>query len=71
MRIIVNIVGLVREATPVVEWPDGWPIPHVGEEISFPRLPTYLFVRHVTYLPQGDLEGTEPYVYIVLGTTPR
>jgi hypothetical protein len=48
-------------------WPDGWPLPRKGDCIELPEQPP-LWVRGVDWYPHGSEEGSDPFVYIVLGT---
>jgi hypothetical protein len=65
MRVIVRVVP-EPGATEWKEWPDGWPIPRLGEYIELPSGDTYS-VSTVAYYPQGDDEdeSPEPFIYVV------
>lgn len=65
MRVIVNLIGL-QDPSRELEWPEGWPLPRFGEEVSLPNLPP-LQVRAVCWQPEGDEEDNEPYIYLVIG----
>lgn len=49
-------------------WPEGWPLPQVGNTIYIDD--TTLWVRAIDFFPQGEEEGDEPSIYIVLALTP-
>lgn len=68
MKILVSTVGLLDR--PDLVWPEGWPIPEVGSEVSYDE-DTSLFVRTVVWYLNGDEDTKEPFVYIVLGPKPR
>lgn len=58
----------VSTATDVeVTWPDGWPVPSVGDLVHLPD-GVALTVTYVNWFPDGDdSDDSEPYVYVVLG----
>lgn len=45
-------------------WPDGWPVPRVGDKVS--TSDTELTVSAVVWHPAGEEEGDDPFVYVVL-----
>lgn len=49
---------------PLPLWPDGWPVPRLGDEV---RLADGAITRvHVVeWLPHGE-HGSDPFVYVVL-----
>ena len=69
MKVQISVVGIAPR--PDIEWPEDWPVPTVGDEIEFDAYT--LFVRHVVWYPNGDLESEskEPFVYVVVGTQVR
>lgn len=67
IEVQVSVVGVIDP--PEVKWPQGWPIPRIGEEVFLPNQPS-LFVRVVEWYPMGDPENDEmkiPFVYVVIG----
>lgn len=54
--------GSDRETAPV--WPEGWPIPRVGDGIDNQDGVTFT-VTAVDWYPHGE-DGSEPFVYVVL-----
>lgn len=49
----------------VPDWPTGWPIPRVGDEVCIPSFET-LQVERVEWWPIGEYEGGTPSIYIHL-----
>ena len=47
-----------------VEWPEGWPVPRVGDGV-YTVDGDPLVVRAVDWYPHGE-DGSEPFVYVVL-----
>jgi hypothetical protein len=69
MKVYVTLVGVSSNRDRMVTWPKGWHIPREGETVSIPGLDeSPLFVRRVVWNPEST---PEPYVYLVLGTSPR
>jgi hypothetical protein len=66
MLVHVRYVGTVRKDVNI-DWPEGWSIPRVGDEITIPKLPEVSHVRTVVWYPEGDEEANEPFVYVVVG----
>lgn len=54
-----------------LDWPDEWPVPTRGDavHVQHDRIDT-LYVRDVSWYPQGDEDGGRPFVYVVLGGRP-
>lgn len=48
-----------------MQWPDSYPFPRVGEEIADNSGETWT-VHGITYYPYGELDESEPFVYIRL-----
>lgn len=49
------------------EWPAGWPVPRVGEAVTFRSVAGALVVSAVDWMPEGDdEEDAEPMVYVAL-----
>ena len=67
-KVITSIVGNFDNKIPEIEWPEGWPIPRVGDEV-YSKNNDLLFVRHVCWYPHGEF-GNEPFIYIVLWQKP-
>jgi hypothetical protein len=63
----VSLVGEDRDRR--VTWPKGWPVPRVDETVWVGDL--ILFVRSVSWYPEGSTDWTEPHVYLVLGPKRR
>lgn len=66
MNIMLTVTGTTNRDRFVV-WPEGWPIPKVGDDVDIPDLPEVNSVRSVVWYPTGSEEQSEPFVYIVLG----
>lgn len=49
---------------PDVEWPEGWPVPRVGDGV-YAADGHPLTVKSVDWYPHG-VAGSEPFVYVVL-----
>lgn len=58
-----NTQGTGREPEP--DWPEDWPVPRVGDEITLPNYRT-LLVKHVVMFPHGSEHDRESFIYIVL-----
>lgn len=64
LKIVWRAVGSTR--TPAyMQWPDSYPFPRVGEEIADNSGETWT-VHGITYYPYGELDESEPFVYIRL-----
>ena len=50
-------------------WPDGWPVPRIGDEVTSVHGIT-LKVTAVDWYPEGEDGDDEPYVYVVLRPEP-
>lgn len=48
-----------------VEWPEGWPVPRIGDDVGT-RDGGFLKVRAVVWYPHGE-DGSEPFAYVILG----
>lgn len=48
-------------------WPEGWPIPPINSSVYIDG--DSLKVRAVDFFPQGEEEGDEPSIYVVLHST--
>lgn len=46
-------------------WPDGWPVPRIGDEVTSVHGIT-LKVTAVGWFPEGEDGDDEPFVYVVL-----
>lgn len=70
MKIQISTVGLLNRVN--IDWPEGWPVPQKGAAIDHPEAGS-LFVRTVIWYPQGaeDEDISEPFVYVVVGPSPR
>lgn len=55
---------------PDPEWPENWPVPSVGASIVVLG-GDMMYVRGVDYYPQGEEDDSEPFVYIVLSSSPQ
>lgn len=70
MKVKCSLVGLVDHHM-TLEWPEGWPVPRVGDEVTLPGPDSELnlAVRAVDWYPKGDPDdgGSEPFVYVVIG----
>lgn len=64
MNVVITTDG---EQPSEVEWPEGWPIPRVGDRVSLPESSEPLSVRVVEWYPQGDEDHAEAFVYLVIG----
>lgn len=64
MMVTVGVVGSLR-MEPVI-WPEGWPIPQIGDGFSLPDADEVTTVRAVDWYPEGE-EGSEPFIYVVVG----
>lgn len=55
---------------PEVFWPNGWPVPRVGDQIDLEGQsgPHSFWVRRVIWCVDAR---PRPYVYVVLTTTPQ
>ena len=67
MNIKISVTGM--HPRPDIVWPEGWPMPRIGEEVTIGE--HNLFVRHVDYYPLGDLEEKDPFIYVVIGPRPQ
>jgi len=48
-------------------WPTGWPVPQIGDAVTFRSVADELTVEAVHWLPEGEDEADpEPGVYVVL-----
>lgn len=76
MRIVVDLVGLVDHRR-TLEWPEGWPLPAIGDPVYLNGLSQTMYVRTISWHPEGELNDefsdqfSTPYVYIVIGTTKK
>lgn len=66
MKVMVSAVGVTNREHPIT-WPEGWPIPRVGDDVDIPALPEVAQVRTLVWNPEGDHDDPEPFVYIVVG----
>ena len=67
MKIQITITGEHRDQPD--EWPQGWPVPREGEEVTLGN-GANVYVRHVVWHPSGSTFNggdSEPFVYVVLG----
>lgn len=63
MKIVIRIVDSDQYANYVVSWPEGWPVPRVGEAIELAD-GTRLRIQAVDWFPQGGDDVPEPAVYV-------
>lgn len=63
MKVLINVVGW--HPRPEVTWPEGWPVPRIGDQVQVKD--KILFVRDVCWYPLGDREDIYPFVYVVVG----
>lgn len=68
MKILIRIVGRDQRPT-VFPFPDGWPVPRVGE--GFSSLECYSgTVMSVSHYPSGEHEDgksiSDPFIYVVV-----
>lgn len=66
MKIVTTLVGIADHRREL-KWPEGWPVPRVGDSVDLPGLGG-LAVRTVVWCPEGEGEDDfEPFVYVVIG----
>lgn len=66
MKILTTLVGITDHHRQLT-WPEGWPVPQVGDSVDLPGLDG-LAVRTVVWYPEGEGEDdAEPFVYVVIG----
>jgi hypothetical protein len=60
--------GRPGERVPSPQWPDGWPVPRIGDDVDLGPLfdGLSLKVTVVDWFPAGEDDGDEPFVYVVL-----
>lgn len=70
MKVEVTVVGEQQDRR--VRWPKDMPVPREGETVWLTGIPP-LYVRNVSYYPEGNDHGVDsaPYVYVVLGPSPK
>lgn len=66
MRVICSLVGEAKMRTEAPTWPEGWPVPRVGDEVVLKDSST-VTVRTVVWYPGGDQDAPFPHAYVVLG----
>lgn len=66
MKVQISVVG--SHPRPDITWPEGWPVPRLGEIVSADS--EEYSVRTIVWYPHGDPEtpeDPEPFVYVVIG----
>lgn len=75
MIITTSVTGMVDPVE--LRWPDGWPLPSIGDPIYVPTEDgedVTMYVRSIAWYPHGGVWGyltDVPYVYLVVGPRRR
>jgi hypothetical protein len=64
VKIIAEVMDPPDAAYEIL-WPDGWPVPRVGDDVVLHD--RNLAVRAVYWNPQGDEDDPKPFVFLALG----
>lgn len=51
-------------------WPKGWPLPRIGESVSWPDVSQTYWVHDVAWYPAGEPGDPGPFICIVLKNWP-
>lgn len=65
VSVVVTVEGLPGVRAPA--WPQGWPVPRVGDVVHLWDHPNALEVYAVVWRPQGDDTDTRAHVEVLIG----
>jgi hypothetical protein len=65
MRVLLRVVWWTEAVQTKPTWPEGWPLPRIGDEVHLPD-GSEAEVTSVTWYPNGEHGDNEPFVYVVL-----
>lgn len=63
-RVVVSAMKRDEYGDHDVTWPEGWPVPRVGDDLSL-QDGTGLKIKAVDWYPMGEGDDPTPFVYVV------